>query len=105
MSFELTEEQEALRRTVQRFCEKELVPIAAEADEKGEFHREIYTKLADIGLLGMPCPEEYGGAGLDYSTYIIVIEELAKYCLATAVGLAVQGLPQIMINLFGTDEQ
>jgi len=105
MSFELTEEQEALRRTVQRFCEKELVPIAAEADEKGEFHREIYTKLADIGLLGIPCPEEYGGAGLDYSTYIIVIEELAKYCLATAVGLAVQGLPQIMINLFGTDEQ
>ncbi len=105
MSFQLTEEQEALRRTVQRFCEKELVPIAAEADEKGEFHREIYTKLADIGLLGIPCPEEYGGAGLDYSTYIIVIEELAKYCLATAVGLAVQGLPQIMINLFGTDEQ
>lgn len=105
MSFELTEEQESLRRTVQKFAEKELAPIAAEADEKGEFHREIYEKLAELGLLGIPCPEEYGGAGLDYSTYIVVIEEIAKYCLATAVGLAVQGLPQIMINQFGTEEQ
>ncbi|UCD57732.1 MAG: acyl-CoA dehydrogenase [Candidatus Hydrogenedentota bacterium] len=105
MSFELTEEQETLRRTVRKFAENELAPIAADADEKGEFHREIYEKLADIGLLGIPCPEEYGGAGLDYSTYAVVIEEIAKYCLATAVGLAVQGLPQIMIGLFGSDEQ
>ena len=105
MSFALTEEQEALRRTVQKFCEKEIAPIAAEADEKGEFHREIYTKLAELGLLGIPCPEEYGGAGLDYSTYVVVVEEIAKYCLSTAVGLGVQGLPQIMINLFGSDEQ
>ena len=105
MSFELTEEQESLRRTVRKFAEKELAPIAAEADEKGEFHREIYDKLAEIGLLGIPCPEEYGGAGLDYMTYIVVIEEIAKHCLATAVGLGVQGLPQIMINLYGTDEQ
>ncbi|MBI5118054.1 acyl-CoA dehydrogenase [Candidatus Poribacteria bacterium] len=105
MSFDLTEEQESLRRTVEKFAEKELAPIAAEAEEKGEFHREIFEKLADIGLLGIPCPEQYGGAGLDYSTYILVIEEIAKQCLATAVGLAVQGLPQIMINLFGSEEQ
>ncbi len=105
MSFELTEEQETLRRTVQKFAEKELAPIAAEADEKAEFHREIYDKLAEIGLLGIPCDEEHGGAGLDYATYIVVIEEIAKYCLATAVGLAVQGLPQIMIGQFGDDEQ
>ncbi len=105
MSFDLTEEQESLRRTVEKFAEKELAPIAAEAEEKGEFHREIFEKLADIGLLGIPCPEEYGGAGLGYSTYIVVIEEIAKHCLATAVGLAVQGLPQIMINLFGSEEQ
>jgi acyl-CoA dehydrogenase len=105
MSFELTEEQEALQRTVRKFCEKEIAPIAAEADEKGEFHREIYERLADIGLLGIPCPEEYGGAGLDYMTYIVVVEEIAKVCLSTAVGLGVQGLPQIMINMFGTDEQ
>jgi alkylation response protein AidB-like acyl-CoA dehydrogenase len=105
MSFELTEEQENLRRTVQRFCEKELAPIAVEAEEKAEFHREIYDKLAELGLLGIPCAEEYGGAGLDYSTYIVVIEEIAKHCLATAIGLAVQGLPQIMIGLFGSEEQ
>ncbi|GAB4337736.1 MAG: acyl-CoA dehydrogenase AcdA [Candidatus Abyssubacteria bacterium] len=105
MSFELTEEQENLRRTVQKFCEKELAPVVAEAEEKAEFHREIYDKLAGLGLLGIPCAEEYGGAGLDYSTYIVVIEEIAKYCLATAIGLAVQGLPQIMIGLFGTEEQ
>jgi butyryl-CoA dehydrogenase len=105
MGFELTEEQEQLRRTVRKFAEKELAPIAAEAEEKGEFHREIYEKLADLGLLGIPCSEEYGGAGLDYSTYVIVIEEIAKHCLATAVGLAVQGLPQIMIGLFGNEEQ
>ena len=48
MGFELTEEQESLRRTVRKFCEKEIAPIAAEADEKGEFHREIFEKLADI---------------------------------------------------------
>ena len=105
MSFELTEEQESLRQTVRKFAEKELAPIAAEADEKGEFHREIFEKLADIGLLGIPCPEEYGGGGLDYSTYIVVIEEIAKHCLSTAVGLAVQGLPQIMIGRFGSEEQ
>jgi acyl-CoA dehydrogenase len=105
MSFELTEEQESLRRTVRKFAEKELAPIAAESDEKGEFHREIYEKLAEIGLLGIPCPEKYGGAGLDYSTYIVVIEEIAKTCLSTAVGLAVQGLPQIMISQFGTEQQ
>lgn len=105
MAFELTEEQEQLRRTVCKFAEKELAPIAAEAEEKGEFHREIYEKLAALGLLGIPCSEQYGGAGLDYSTYVIVIEEIAKHCLATAVGLAVQGLPQIMIGLFGNEEQ
>jgi len=105
MSFELTEEQRAIQRTVRKFCEKELAPIAAEADEKAEFHREIYEKLADIGLLGIPCPEEYGGAGLDYMTYIVVVEEIARHDLSTAVGLGVQGLPQIMINMFGTDEQ
>ncbi len=105
MSFELTEEQEALRQTVRKFCEKELAPIAAEADEKGVFHREIFDKLGDLGLLGIPCPEEYGGAGLDYTTYIVVVEEIARYCLSTAVGIRVQGLPQIMINMFGTDEQ
>ena len=105
MSFELTEEQESLQRTVQKFAEKELAPIAAEAEEKGEFHREIFEKLAELGLLGIPCSEEYGGAGLDYSTYIVVIEEIAKHCLATAVGLAVQGLPQIMIGLFGSEAQ
>ncbi|RJP21382.1 MAG: acyl-CoA dehydrogenase [Candidatus Abyssobacteria bacterium SURF_5] len=105
MGFELTEEQAQLQRTVQKFAEKELAPIAAEADEKGEFHREIYSRLAELGLLGIPCPEEYGGAGLDYSTYVIVIEEIAKQCLSTAVGLAVQGLPQIMIGLFGNETQ
>jgi len=105
MSFELTEEQQSLQRTVRKFAEKELAPIAAEADEKSEFHREIYDKLADIGLLGIPCPEEYGGAGLDYSTYIVVVEEIARHCLATAIGLGVQGLPQIMINLFGSEQQ
>ncbi|RJP65874.1 MAG: acyl-CoA dehydrogenase [Candidatus Abyssobacteria bacterium SURF_17] len=105
MSFQLTEEQESLRRTVQKFAEKEIAPIAAEAEEKAEFHREIFEKLADIGLLGIACPEEYGGAGLDYSTYIVVVEEIAKHCLATAVGLGVQNLPQIMIDRFGTKEQ
>ena len=105
MGFELTEEQESLRRTVRKFCEKEIAPIAAEADEKGEFHREIFEKLAKIGLLGIPSPEEYGGAGLGYSTYAVVIEEIARHCLSIAVGLGVQGLPQIMIAMFGTDEQ
>ena len=105
MSFELTEEQQSLQRTVRKFAEKELAPIAAEADEKSAFHREIYDKLADIGLLGIPCPEEYGGAGLDYLTYIVVVEEIARHCLATAIGLGVQGLPQIMINLFGSEQQ
>ena len=74
-------------------------------EKDGVVPRAAWTKAGEAGLLCADMPEEYGGAGLDYMTYIVVVEEIAKHCLATAVGLGVQGLPQIMINLFGTDEQ
>ncbi|MDD7288174.1 MAG: acyl-CoA dehydrogenase family protein, partial [Clostridiales bacterium] len=88
------------------FCIKEVQPIAAELDEKEQFTQNAREKLAEMGMLGTYIPEEYGGAGLSYLTYIACCEELAKYCASTSIMFSVHGsLCSWPILEFGTEEQ
>ncbi|MBW2512976.1 MAG: acyl-CoA dehydrogenase family protein, partial [Deltaproteobacteria bacterium] len=78
MDFDLSVEQEMIRKEVRKFAKKEIAPIAAELDENEAFSSEITLKMGEIGLFGMIVPEGYGGQGLDYLSYIIAVEEIAR---------------------------
>lgn len=105
MSFQLTEEQALLQSAVRDFAKNEVEPIAVKLDQDGIFPAEIMQKLAELDLAGIPYPSEYGGAGADYVSYALVIEELARACASTAVVLAVHTLAAAPIMQFGTPEQ
>ncbi|MBC7259808.1 MAG: acyl-CoA dehydrogenase [Chloroflexi bacterium] len=106
MDLKLTEEQEMIRKMAREFAEKEVAPIAAELDEKGEVPYANIRKMAELGFLGLTAPEEYGGAGMDTVSYCIAIEEISKACAATAIVMAVQNsLVNYILLKFGTDEQ
>src|SRR5437016_12919209 len=78
VEFAFTEEQQQLRRSVRKFAEGEIAPHVMEWDEASHFPMEIMPKLAEMGLLGVIFPEQYGGAGLGYIEYAVAIEELAR---------------------------
>jgi butyryl-CoA dehydrogenase len=78
MEFGYTNEQEMLKKMLKDFAETDIAPFAGEWDEKAEYPAESMKKLAELGLMGMPFPPEYGGVGLDYVTYVMAIEELSK---------------------------
>jgi alkylation response protein AidB-like acyl-CoA dehydrogenase len=78
MDFELTEEQKQIRDLTREFAQKEIVPIAAEYDAKGEFPADTIKKLGELGLMGIEIPIEYGGAGLDTMCYVLAMEEISK---------------------------
>ena len=84
MNFELSEEQLLIRGMVKEFAASEVAPIAAEIDRNHRFPEESIPKLAKLNLLGVPYPEEFGGAGADTVSYVIVLEELARVCASTA---------------------
>jgi alkylation response protein AidB-like acyl-CoA dehydrogenase len=107
MNFELTEEQNLIRDMVRTFAETELAPSANERDEHEIFDRDLmFTRLAELGLTGIVFPEEYGGAGADYISYAIAVEELSRVCASTGVTLSAHlSLGSNPINLFGSDEQ
>lgn len=106
MDFELTEEQQMIRKMVRDFAEREIMPIAQETDETGEFPWETIHKMAPLGLLGLPIPEEYGGAGADNVSFTIALEEIARACGSTAITLDTHtSLACEPIYLFGTEEQ
>src|SRR5437660_10858871 len=105
MDFELDEEQADIRDMVRRFTLQELVPYAEAWDEQYHFPREVYSKMAALGLMGMTTPEEYGGSALSRLSGALVYEELAKGEMATAVGLSVHNMVTGSIARFGTEEQ
>ncbi len=107
MKFELTEEQNLIRDMVRSFAENEVAPTADERDEEERFDRELmFDKLAELGLTGIVFPEEYGGAGADYISYAIAVEELSRVCGSTGVTLSAHlSLCANPIFLFGTEEQ
>ena len=106
MDFKLTEMEQEILDMLHDFCVKEVAPIAAELDEKEEFTQNAREKLAEMGMLGTYIPEEYGGAGLSYLTYIVCCEELARHCASTSIMFSVHGsLCSWPILEFGTEEQ
>ena len=105
MSFQVTEEQKSLLEMVHAFGENEIAPKMEAFEKKHEFPKEIFEKLKELSLMGMLMPESYGGAGLDLSTYVKVLEEISKHALAVAVSLSVTGMQQNMLLRYGTEAQ
>jgi len=106
MNFGLTDEQRLLRDTVRDFAQREVKPVAEELDRTKSFPYEIVGKLAELGLMGIPFPEEYGGGGAETLSYALAIEELARVdssvCITVAAHTSLGTMP---IHLWGTDEQ
>jgi alkylation response protein AidB-like acyl-CoA dehydrogenase len=105
MHFDFNEEQLDIRNTIRRFTEQEITPHAGIWDENNYFPREIYTRMATLGLMGMTIPEEYGGNMLNRLTGALVYEELARGDMATAGGLSVHNMVAGTIARLGNDEQ
>jgi short/branched chain acyl-CoA dehydrogenase len=106
MNYELTDEQELLRRTVRDFAESRVAPLAEELDREERFPYELVSELAELGLMGIPIPEEYGGAGADTVSYAIAIEELTRIDSSVAITVAAHtSLGTMPIYLFGDDSQ
>lgn len=105
ISFDLSEDQEALRSHIRSFVNEEITPVALQYDESQEFPHEIFRKLGDLGYLGIVMPTELGGAGMGYMEYAIVVEEVARGCPSIALGVAAHnGLCSGHINRFASDE-
>ncbi|MBW2149160.1 MAG: acyl-CoA dehydrogenase [Deltaproteobacteria bacterium] len=106
MNFDLTEEQRMIREMVRDFAERELQPVAGAIDREHRFPAEQIQKMAELGLMGIVVPPEYGGAGMDYVCYVIATEEVARVCASTsAVMSAHNSLCIGPIMDFGTEEQ
>ena len=106
MNFELTEEQQSVKKMVRRFVDKEIIPNIQEWDRNSHFEPAILKKLADLQLMGVCIPEEYGGVGMDYNTLAIVCEELERGDTAYRTAVSVHtGLNSMTILQWGTEEQ
>jgi butyryl-CoA dehydrogenase len=106
MDFDLTEEQHMLRRMVRGFAEQEIAPHAGEIDETDECPWDIFRRMGELGLLGLPFPEEYGGSGGDYTGLVIALEEIARVSGSMAITFdAHTSLCCEPIYLFGSEEQ
>lgn len=106
MNFDLTQEQQMIKKTIKEFADKAVAPGAVERDKTKEFPKEIFKQLSDMGMMGLPFGEEYGGAGADTVSFAIVTEELSRACASTGITysahISLGGAP---LNLFGTEEQ
>lgn len=102
----LSEEHVAIRELVRDFANKEIAPKAKEVDQQARFPVETFAKLGKLDLLGLPIPAEYGGAGADYLSYVIAVEEIGRACGSTGLSYAAHvSLGSNPINLFGTEAQ
>jgi alkylation response protein AidB-like acyl-CoA dehydrogenase len=106
VNFDLSDEHELIRRTVREFAEQRIAPVAEELDREHRFPYELLAELAELGLMGIPLPEEYGGAGGDTLSYAIAVEELTRVDSSVAITVAAHtSLGTMPILLFGTEEQ
>ncbi|WP_160721747.1 acyl-CoA dehydrogenase family protein [Bacillus sp. USDA818B3_A] len=106
MDFDLTSEQQLIKQTIRQFVMEEVAPGAVERDRTKRFPVEIFKKLSELGMMGLPFSEEYGGGGADTTSFAIVVEELSKGCGSTGITysahISLGGAP---LHLFGTEEQ
>ena len=106
MNFDLTDEQQMIRKMIREFSDEVVAPGAIERDRTKEFPLSIFKQLSEMGMMGLPFPEEFGGAGADTTSFAIVTEELSRGCASTGITysahISLGGAP---LHLFGTDEQ
>ncbi|MGM0897100.1 MAG: acyl-CoA dehydrogenase [Bacillota bacterium] len=106
MNFDLTQEQQMIKKTMREFADKVVAPGAVERDRTKEFPQEAFKQLSDMGMMGLPFDEAYGGAGADSTSFAIVTEELSRVCASTGITysahISLGGAP---LSLFGTEEQ
>ncbi len=106
VNFELTKEQKMIKDMVRKFAESEVAPIAEHIDKTAEFPMDTFKKMGELGLLGIPFPEKYGGSGGDTLSYIIVVEEIGRACGSTGLSYAAAvSLGASPIYYYGTEEQ
>jgi len=106
LNFDLTQEQQLVRDTVREFAESRIAPVAAELDREHRFPYELVAELAELGLMGMTVPEEYGGAGADTLSYAVAVEELTRIDSSVAIMVvAHHSLGTLPIFYFGSEEQ
>src|SRR6516164_5839848 len=106
MDFSLTPEQELIRKTCRDFARQVIAPRAEEMDRTASFPYEIVAQMADLGLLGLPFPEQYGGAGADTVSYALAVEEIARADASTGITLAAHvSLGATPFYLFGSEAQ
>lgn len=103
--FALTEEERAIKATAAQFAQRELAPTVAQRDEEERYDRALFDRMGELGLTGIPYPEEFGGAGLGTFPWVLACEEIAAADMGMAVSLSVHVLSQLCIFSFGTDEQ
>ncbi len=106
MDFNLTDEQIQVRDMVREFAQKEVAPHIQEWEAKTEFHPEVLTRMGELGILGLPIPERYGGGGFDYISFALACEELEKVDSFMRVVMSVHvGLNSLALHQWGTEEQ
>jgi len=106
MTFDLGDEVNALRETVNKWAQARLRPIAVKIDKENQFPIELWQEMGDLGLLGVTVGEDYGGAGMSYLAHVIVVEEIARASASVSLSYgAHSNLCVNQINLNGTEEQ
>jgi len=105
MDFKLSKEQELIQKTAKDFAEKYIMPIADRIDRENKIPPEVYQKMSELELFGIPFPEEVGGTGAGYSCYPLAVEQIARASGGVALTLSVNSLALSAMNLFGTPEQ
>jgi short-chain 2-methylacyl-CoA dehydrogenase len=106
VNYDLTDEQELLRQTVREFATTKVAPVAGELDREERFPYDLVAEMAELGLMGIPIPEEYGGAGADTVSYAIAIEELTRVDSSVAITVAAHtSLGTMPIYMFGNEAQ
>src|SRR3989475_12548915 len=106
MDFRLTDEQKLIQETARKFVDAELVPHVRQWEEKGEIPRSFYAKMADLVFLGPPVPEKYGGAGMDYVAFMLLVEELSRGSSSVRTTVSVQtSLSETSLLWFASEEQ
>ncbi len=106
MFFELTDEQKMIQEMARKFAEREIKPVAAELDRTHRHPEEIVQQMGELGLMGVTIPEEYGGAGMDYISYVLAMIEISKACASCGVIMSVcNSLYNFPVYKYGTEEQ